>query len=59
MMKPVSFDIDFKENASPAKNNSKIMEKLEERKKMLETSAEKRDAAKIKAKLEKAEMRRK
>lgn len=59
MQKPISFDIDFKENSSPSKNSTKIMEKLEERKKMLETSAEKRDAAKIREKLEQAELRRK
>ena len=58
-MKPVSFDVDFKENASPSKNSQKMMEKFEERKKKLEGSAEKMYISKIQEKLEKAEMKRK
>ena len=59
VQEPVKFEIDFKENASPVKNSPKIKEKLEERKKLMESSPDKMNRENLEEKLAKAEGLRK
>ena len=52
-LKPLAFEIDFKENA-PSPKKLKTKERLEQRKKMLENSDEKQKLEAVIEKIEKA-----
>ncbi len=58
MQKAVSFDIEIKENVNPSENQIPNKDRLEERKKTLETSDEKKKTETVDIKLEKAEKKR-